>query len=199
MFEALRITDSYRGDVDVQRHSELGAELVVAREERDNTLNRVKILEVKVDELTSASKKRLEAQKSTEKDNRELKKQVEDLKKHASSAEQALNVERCKLQTLEAERDRLLVENQDLSKEIDKLAGENKNLSLKLDESGVEIVNALESGYGKCLSRLEGAGFDVTGHSFDDFCVDLAEKEPDAWKGDAKKSPTKTGNAPEQL
>lgn len=148
MFEDLRITDSYRGDVDGKRHSKLGVELVAAREERDDALSQVKVLETKIDKPTSASKKRLEIQKATEKENLELKKQVEDLKRHSSSTEQALNAEKCKLQTLEAELDRLLVENRDFSKEVNKLAEENKSLSLKLDESDVEIVNALESGYG---------------------------------------------------
>lgn len=145
--------------------------MVSARYERDSALGQVQALECKVNELLSAGKKRMEAQKALEKDNKELKKQVEDLKKHASAAEQAVNVEKYRLQTLETERDRLVIENGVLLKEGKKLSGENKGLILKLDESGVELVNALELGYRKCLSRLEGAGVDVVGHSFDDFCV----------------------------
>ncbi|XP_074348556.1 uncharacterized protein LOC141687245 [Apium graveolens] len=91
-----------------------------------------------------------------------------------------------KLRDAEKERDSLRVKCEALERQVDGtnslyklIVDENTALKAEVEKGVEDIANALGDGYGHCVTRMQGAGFDVTGHTFEDYVHDLAALHPD--------------------
>lgn len=59
----------------------------------------------------------------------------------------------------------------------------NSKLKNEVESGVAELARALGAGYGYCYDHLKNAGIDLVGHSFDDYCADLAKAALDAIDG----------------
>ncbi|KAL8088738.1 hypothetical protein AgCh_038503 [Apium graveolens] len=73
-------------------------------------------------------------------------------------------------------REALEAEVAALREKNEALETDNLNLKLEVDKGVEEIAGALGDGYGRCVERMEAAGFDLSGHGFADYLRDYAEQ-----------------------
>ncbi|KAL8099991.1 hypothetical protein AgCh_032305 [Apium graveolens] len=118
--------------------------------------------------------------------NTALSKKVSEMDVKGQSMDAQVSEVEHKLRDAKQKRDSLRVKCEAFERQVDGMNSSYKlivdeNTALKAEvEKGIEdIVNALGDGYGRCVTRMQGAGFDVTGHTFEDYISDLAASHPD--------------------
>lgn len=89
------------------------------------------------------------------------------------------------LKELESSRSDEVNKRKSMEKELVELRSKyqpvvDENEALKIEVQGgvLDIEKVLGEGYDKFLKRVSGAGFDITGHSFDEYMHDYAALNP---------------------
>ncbi|KAL8088961.1 hypothetical protein AgCh_038653 [Apium graveolens] len=118
--------------------------------------------------------------------NTALSKKVSEMDAKGQSMDAQVSELEQKLCDAEKERDSLTVKCEAFEGQVDGknssyklIVDENTALKAKVEKGIEDIVNALGDGYGRCVMRMKGAGFDITGHTFEDYVSDLAVSRPD--------------------
>ncbi|XP_074331784.1 uncharacterized protein LOC141668702 [Apium graveolens] len=168
----MHIIEEFRADGNDEARKKLEAEIVALKAEKkklgssyseldkrsvdlitENTALWKKVSEMEVvGQSMSAKVSELERRLSeVEKERDDLKGKCEGLDRHAEGMESSY---------------RLIVED-------------NSSLKTEVQKGIEDIVNALGDGYGRCVARMQGAGYDTTRHSFEDYIADLAASQRD--------------------
>ncbi|XP_074364723.1 uncharacterized protein LOC141705736 [Apium graveolens] len=168
----MHIVEEFRADGNDVAYKRLEAEVSALRVERKKLMMSYSELEKRSTELVTA--------------NTALTKKVGEMEVSGQSRDANVSELERKLQEAETERDDLRSKCEGWERHID---GMNASYKLIVDENvvlkaevqkGIEdIANALGDGYGHCVARMQGAGVDTTGHSFEDYIADLAALQPD--------------------
>lgn len=77
-----------------------------------------------------------------------------------------------------AKREALELELSELRRKYDGVVMDNGNFKAEVQKGVEDIAKALGDGYGRCLARASAVGFDVNGHSFEDYIRDYAASNP---------------------
>lgn len=96
-----------------------------------------------------------------------MKNKVKSLEERVAELDTAKEGEGKRVKNLEVELANLRLLKEETNEE-------NKGLKLKLQKSVEDVAKVLGDGYGRCLSHLSASGFDVSGHSFDEYIRDYA-------------------------
>lgn len=113
-----------------------------------------------------------------------IKKQVKDL----STDKKSLNALIVSYQSMESGLNATIAKMKtdhattlvDLLEEKKNLEGELSDAREALDKSNSEVVKALEDGFSLCRDRATKAGYDMTEHTFQRHCEDLARLRDEA-------------------
>lgn len=158
------IVTDYRADVDRQWREGSTRELDELKKDKA-------AVERRVDELEKQEVERAVELKELKLDNEKLKevvdsgsKELSELRERAASRDKELEAARSELSILKGA-------NEVFEKTIN-------DLRLDLERSVADLAQGIGAGYQGCYDRLKGSGIDLTGHSFDDYCADLAKGLP---------------------
>lgn len=92
---------------------------------------------------------------------------MKDFEGELASLRETVKTSEGKIGSLDADVSRLRGERDILKDEV-------ASLKAELEKAAEDEANAMESGYLGCHDRLVKAGMDLTGHSLEDYCADLA-------------------------
>lgn len=102
--------------------------------------------------------------------NKNLNNELILLKEKVETLERSRNEEK-------ARADALNTEVVDLRQVNGKMISENETLKVEIQKGVEEMAGALGDGYNRCLGRVSAAGFDATGHHFEDYIRDFAANQ----------------------
>ncbi|KAL8092535.1 hypothetical protein AgCh_034701 [Apium graveolens] len=152
-----------------------------------------KRLEAEVSSLRVEKKKLMAGYSELEKrssylkaDNTALSKKVGEMEVGKQSLNATVSELERRLSEVEKERDELKGKCEGLERHVDGMNSsyrliveENTSLKAEVEKAVEDIASALGDGYGRCVVRMQNAGLDTTGHSFEDYIRDLAASRPD--------------------
>ncbi|XP_074364881.1 uncharacterized protein LOC141705915 [Apium graveolens] len=168
----MHVLDEYQSDDESEVRSKLEAEVSALKGEKKRLGSSCLDLEKKVSDLSST--------------NTTLLKRVTELKSMEKSSNQKIFELEGRLRDVASERDELKVKCEGLDQQVGGMdqsykliVEENATLKAEVEKAVEDIANALGDGYGRCVARMKNAGFDTSGHSFEDYICDLASPRPD--------------------
>ena len=169
----MHILEDYKADVDGEACSKLEAEVAALKGEKKKIAVGFAELEHRVADLSkanSALSKKVAEMEATEQVSGG---RIRELEGRLLEVERELEEEKGKRQGLLRQ-----VEGMEVSYKL--IVQENADLKTEVEKAVEDIAGALGDGYGRCLQRVEEAGFAIEGHAFDDYLRDLASKGDNA-------------------
>ncbi|XP_074325800.1 uncharacterized protein LOC141663856 [Apium graveolens] len=168
----MHIVEEFRADGNDEAYKRLEAEVSALRIERKKLMMGYSELEKRSADLTTA--------------NTALSKKVSEMEVERQSMSAKVSELERRLSEVENERDDLKGKCEGLDRHVEGMNSsyrlivkENSNLKAKVQKGIEDIANALGDGYGRCVARMQGAGYDTTGHSFEDYIADLVASQRD--------------------
>ncbi|XP_074376393.1 uncharacterized protein LOC141717976 [Apium graveolens] len=169
----MHILEDYKADVDGEACSKLEAEVAALKGEKKKVAVGFAELEHRVADLSKANSALSKKVAEMEAAEQVSSGRVRELEGRLLEVERELDDKKSKRQGLDRQ-----VEGMDSSYKL--IVKENEDLKKEVEKAVKDIVDALGDGYGRCLRRMEEAGFAVEGHAFDDYLRDLASKGDNA-------------------
>ncbi|XP_074369604.1 uncharacterized protein LOC141711053 [Apium graveolens] len=170
--DCMHIVEEFRTDGNDAACKRLEAEVSSLRVERKKLMAGYSELEKRSSDLTT--------------DNTALSKKVGEMEVEKQSLNATVSELEMRLSEVEKERDELKGKCEGLERHVEGMdssyrliVGENTSLKAEVEKGIEDIANALGDGYGRCFARMQGAGYDTTGHSFEDYIADLAASQRD--------------------
>lgn len=103
-----------------------------------------------------------------------LEKANHDLGQQLKSANDQLEKMKVEKEDEKKHRDAVDKDLDEARKRLKSSLDENAALKAEVNKGVEDIAKALGDGYGRCLARISSTGFDVSGHSFEDYVRDFA-------------------------
>ncbi|XP_074362211.1 uncharacterized protein LOC141702423 [Apium graveolens] len=168
----MHVLDEYQSDDESEVRSKLEVEVSALKGEKKRLGSSCLDLEKKVSDLSST--------------NTTMSKRVTELESIEKSSNKKILELEGRLRDVESERDELKVKCEGLDRQVGGMdqsykliMEENATLKAEVEKAVEDIANALGDGYGRCVTRMKNAGFDTSGHSFEDYIRELAASRPD--------------------
>ena len=145
-------------------------------------LARLRLDAADVVRLKGEAERRLDALAKKHDDSTKLVSKLEKQVKGLTTDKESLNALVASFNSMEAEHNAVVAKiNSEHAALLDGLKREKEELDRELAEakdalekSSTEAFKALENGYNICWNRATGAGLDLTAHTFDHHCEDVA-------------------------